>query len=134
MPLIRANITRASRIMLPVYVIFFAWVGINYVITPKHRLLESPALRYLDDVLDLRSVGLVLCAASVMMLVALLSRSRDLSRYALLLGLLCFVGLFVAFVAAAVVGEASPSAGAWPFLGTAACLASYRSVTAREVN
>ena len=134
MPLVRAALTRASRVMLPTYCVFFAWVGINYLLTPLHRLRETPGLRYLDDALDLRAVGLVLCAAALLMLIALVSEIRDLCTFTLLLAFGCFFCLLVAFLAASIFGHASPSAGAWPFLGTAATFASYRSVTAHEAN
>lgn len=133
MPLDRANMTRASRITLPTYVLFFGWVGLNYLITDLDRLDKSPTLRFVDDVLDLRTLGMVLTLASLLMLGALLTKRRDTARYALVLAGICFAILFAAFLAASLRAEASPSAAAWPMLGFVGCVASYRSITSHEV-
>lgn len=133
-PLDRANMTAASRVMLPAYVVFFSWVGITYLFTPRERLNDSPTLRYTNTVVDLRALGILLLAAGVLMLVALLTGSRDVSRYALTLAGICHAIIFVVFLFASIKAGASPAAAAWPFLGAAACTASYRSVTHHEVS
>ena len=134
MPLTKENLTVASRIMLPTYVVVFAWLGLNYLLTSKTRLNKSPTLRYADMVVDIRALGILLLAAALIMLGALASRHRTAARYALLLAGTCFLILLGVFLAAMFRSEASPSAAAWPFLGAAACAASYRSVTIREAN
>lgn len=133
MPLNKANMTVASRVMLPCYVLVFGWVGLNWLITPLHRLHESPGLQFLDTALDLRGVGILLITAALLIALALVTARRDLARFALILAGICMFALLVAFIVAPFLSSSSPSAGAWPFLGVCACLASYRSVTAYEV-
>lgn len=134
MPLDRENMTAASRIMLPAYVIFFAWVGVTYLLAPRDRLNDSPTLRYTDTVIDLRALGSLLLLSAALMLVALITHRRDASRYALTLAGICHAVIFVVFLFASIETNASPAAAAWPFLGLAACRASYRSVTINEVS
>lgn len=134
MPLTRASVTVASRIMLPAYTIAFAWIGFNYLLTPLDRLTESPALRYLDAVVGLRAIGLLLVTAGALIALALMTSRRDMARYALVVAGICMGLLLVAFLVAPFLSQTSPSAGAWPFIGLAACRASYKSVTAYEVS
>lgn len=129
----KTTITVASRVMLPVYVIFFNWVGLNWLTTDLDRLRESPALRYTDEVLDLRGLALLLLLAGLLMAAALISRRRLVAQYALVVAGLCFGVCFTAWLVAGFTTAASPSAAAWPFLGLAACTASYRSLAAQEV-
>jgi hypothetical protein len=133
MPLDKQNMTVASRIMLPAYVLVFGWVGLNWLVTPLDRLHESPGLQFLDLMVNLRGVGLVLVIAGALIALALATTRRDMARYALILAGTCMSLLLVAFLIAPFFSSASPSAGAWPFLGVCACLASYRSVTVYEV-
>lgn len=133
MPLTRGTVTAASRIMLPTYVIFFAWVGGNWALTDSHRLGESPALRYAATLLPMPMWGCLLVAVSILIAVALLSHRRDLCRFALWIAAIA-LGLFaVIFALAGFVSVASPSAAAWPLLGAAACIASERSLLKGEV-
>jgi peptidoglycan/LPS O-acetylase OafA/YrhL len=134
MPLDRANMTVASRIMLPAYVVAFSWIGLNWLITPLERLTESPGLRYLDMNFGLRALGLCLILAGLLIAVALATKRRDMARYALTLAGIGFALLLAAFLLAPFFSDTSPSAGAWPFLGLAACRASYKSVTVHEVS
>jgi heme/copper-type cytochrome/quinol oxidase subunit 3 len=124
--------TVASRLMLPCYVVTFVWIGLNYLITAKARLIESPTLRYVDTVIDLRALGILLTVSGVLMAAALITRRRDPARYTLILAGICFGILFLVFSVATFQSEASPSAPAWPFLGLCACTASYRSITRYE--
>lgn len=134
MQLDRANMTRASRIMLPVYVVVFFWLGLNFTLTDKSRLAASPTLRYADNyVVNLRALGILLLFAALLLLIALLTKRRDAARYTLMVAGICFTILFFIFLTATFKAEASPSAAAWPFLGVAGCAASYRSITAYEV-
>jgi hypothetical protein len=132
MPLTKDTMTVASRLMLPCYVVTFCWIGLNYLVTAKTRLTESPTLRYADSVVDLRALGLLLTVSGLLMLGALLTRRREPARYTLILAGICFGILFTIFAVATIQSEASPSAPAWPFLGLCACTASYRSITRYE--
>jgi hypothetical protein len=126
--------TVASRIMLPTYVIVFTWIGGGWLLTPIDRLRATPGLAYLDDIVGLRAVSLLLLAAGLLIAAALVTGRRIVARYALTLAGFCFGLLFVALFAAPFFSDTSPAAGAWPFLGLAACRATYKSVTAYEVS
>lgn len=126
--------TAASRIMLPVYVIAFTWIGLNWLLTPLPRLTESPALNYLDMIVGLRALGALIFVAAGLIAAALITARRDMARYALILAGICLGLLLLTFLVAPFFSETSPSAGAWPFLGVAACRASYKSVTIYEVS
>lgn len=130
--LTRETVTAASRVMLPTYVIFFGWVGAAYVFTDHTALLVTPALRYADAVLDLRVWGVLALLIAALTLAGIIAEDRHVTAYALLLGLVCCLVWTGLFICAAVFGGGSPSGGAWPFLGAAACFASYRSVVRRE--
>lgn len=132
MPLTRATVTSSSRLMLPAYVAFFAVVGGNWLATPRERLLASPGLAYADALLTIRAWGALFLGAAVVMAAALATRHRDAFRGALLfcfLTLLCWAAVMVF---AAFRSETTPSGWAWPAFIATACLASYRSLTARE--
>lgn len=132
MPLDRANVTRASRIMLPVYVVFFAAIGLNYLLTPHVRLIASPALYATDRVMPLHAWGALFLAAAALMVVALLLRRRPLYMYALLLCAIS-MGLFtLAAIAAPFSSQATPGGWVWPGFVVAACFASYRSLDVGE--
>lgn len=135
MPLDRSHISPASWIMLPVYMVAFLWLGLNYMFTPLARLTASPTLDFVNGLLDLRALGFLLVCAGMFIGVALyLTHNRMLARYALIVAGLCFLVLLVAFVSASFRSEASPSAGAWPFIGLGASFATYQSVTKRQAN
>lgn len=133
MPLEKSSVTVASRVMLPRYVIFFAVVAGNYLLTPLGRLLESPGLAYADALMSLRIWAFMFLAAAVLMGLALLRRQRDWFRFALLVCRICMAVWTFVLIVAAVRGDASPTAWAWPWLIEGACKASYRSLTAHEV-
>lgn len=134
MPLDKKSMTVASRIMLPVYIVTFVWIGGSWLLTPLASLRQTPALRYLDGTIGLRAISLLLVAAGILIAAALVSQRRGMARYALTLAGICFGLLLLAFIIAPFFSDTPPSAGAWPFLGLAACRASYKSVTLREVS
>ena len=134
MPLTRANVTAASRVMLPVYVITFCWIGGSWAFTDEGRLIKTPALEYANAVLPLPFWGVLLVWTGLLILGAILSGRRDFCRLALWVGLVV-MGVFCAlFTFAAAYGQASPSAPAWPFIIAAACFASDRSLLKGEVS
>ena len=126
--------TVASRIMLPVYVLFFAGLGINYLATPPARLKASPALAYAASIMPLPAWGALFLAAAVLMAAALVTGARTLYRFALLLCALAMGVWTVLNIAAVFATKATPGGWLWPFLVVAACAASYRSLTAGEVD
>lgn len=134
MSLTRANVTTASRVMLPTYVLLFAWLGVNYLLTPATRLHESPALDYASAILPMRLWGGMFLAASLAMAGALVMQHRLAFRIALWVGLVCLVIWAAVFGLAAIFSTASPSAAAWPLFAAAACFASDRSLLKAEVS
>lgn len=132
MPLTRDNVTAASRVMLPTYVLFFAAVGANYV-TDAPRLQQSPSLHYANTLLPLQAWGgFFLCCAAIMA-AALLSHRRTAYRFALWL---CIVSMGVwsgVFALAAINSIASFTAPAWPAIVAVACYATDRSLLKGEV-
>lgn len=131
--LTRGEVTTASRIMLPTYVVLFAVIGVNYVATGP-RLVESPALEYADRFLPLPAWGGMFLAGAVVMVVALLMRVRLWFRFALWVGIVCLTIWAGLFVAAAVFSNASPSAWVWPAFAAVACFASNQSLLKGEVS
>lgn len=134
MPLTRDTVTVASRIMLPVYVAFFAVLGLNYLASPRDRLVQTPALEYANRVLDLHVWGMVFLVAASLMAEALLLRRRRLYQGALLvcaasMAVWASVNLFAAFRS-----DASPAGAVWPTFVVAACLASFRSLGVKEIS
>ena len=134
MPLTRATMTRASRVMLPTYVFFFAGLGANYTATPAVRLTASPALAYVDGLMPLRAWGGLFLAAAALMVAALVSQKRIVFRFALLLCAWSMVVWAAANLLAAFRSQATPLGWLWPLFVVAACVASYRSLTVREVD
>lgn len=132
MPLTRANVTAASRITLPFYVVFYGVTGLNYLLTPRDRLLETPALSYADRVMPLPAWGGLFLIAALLMAAALVTGHRGLFRYALLLCGLSMTVWTVLTIAAAFGSSTSPGAWVYPALAVVGCIASYRSLTAGE--
>lgn len=133
MPLTRANVTVASRIMLPTYVAFFAALGLSYLFGPHAPLAASPALAFADDVMPLAAWGGVFLGCSVLMVFALVVHRRLLFRFALRMCALSMLVWAAILLLATLAGDASASAPAWSAFVATACLASDRSLAAGEV-
>lgn len=132
MPLTRDSVTAASRIMLPTYVVFFAALGLNYLIADG-TASASPALAYIDTLMPLKVWGAVFLCCSALMVVAMLRRGRTLFRFPLRFCALAMI-VWAGFIAAAsITGNATPLSAAWAAFIAVACLASDRSLAAREV-
>lgn len=128
----RNNVTAASRIMLPVYVIAFCWIGLGWMLDNPHQLTEAPALRYADQLLPIDWWGALLTAAGLLIAGALASHNRTLCRYALWVAAIAMSVFVLVFAGAALFADASPGAPAWPFLTAAACIASEQSLLKGE--
>ncbi|HKY57652.1 MAG TPA: hypothetical protein VJL80_06415 [Aeromicrobium sp.] len=131
MPLDRAHVTVASRIMLPTYIGFFLIIGCNYIIDPP-RLAQSPMLRFADSLMSLQVWGSLFVACSLIMAAAMWSKRRTLYRFGLILagtsmGLWAIAATFGAFLE-----PISFSAWAWPTFVTCATVASNRSLVRGE--
>ena len=132
MPLDREHITAASRIMLPTYVVFFATLGVNYVIADTSSL-NNPVLDYVDDVMPLPVWGCLFLFCSFVMVSAMATRRRALYRWALrMCGLSMLFWATVIFLAT-LAGDASLFSAVWSLFVATACLASDRSLARQEV-
>lgn len=133
MPLDRAHVTVASRIMLPAYPLFAAGIGLSLILTPLDRLSETPAFRYVAELAPLRLWGAVFLTVAAVLVVALLVRRRP--AYVLGLSLMCMwmLGWAGLLVASAIKEESSWSAWTWPLFVAVACYASLASLLSREV-
>lgn len=132
MPLTRANVTVASRVMLPAYTIFFAIIGAGLITTPFQRLSASPMLRYADTIMSVRIWGALFVACALLMLAALARQHRTMFRFALLI---CFFSMVLWTIVAALgvlYEPVSYSAWAWPAMIAAACMATNRSLAKGE--
>lgn len=134
MPLRRATVTAASRIMLPTYPLFFAVVGLSLTLTGD-RLLATPGFRFADSLLPLEVFGVgYLLGALVLTLALLVDRasSRRTYQHALAAAMVWMLGWTGLMVAAAVEDLASFSAWVWPAFVARACWASYVSLELGE--
>lgn len=130
----RESITIASRLMIPSYAVFFAAVGVNFLITPTDRLFATPGLRYVQTTGGgIRLYGVMFLVVSAILVAALLLRRRDPCLYALYVGALSMALWAFLQLAAALFSQASPSGWCWPGLVCAACVATSRSLRRREV-
>ena len=132
MPLTRTTVTAASRIMLPTYVIAFAWFGLSYLFGPKALLTSSPALAFADDVMPLRAWGGVFLFCALLMCAALLLGRRTLYRFALRMCGLSMIVWALIIAGAYLAGDVSASAPVWSAFIAVACFASDRSLAVRE--
>lgn len=130
----RSNVTAASRIMLPAYVAMFTVLGLNYTLTPRSRLTESPALHYAAHILPLPAWGCMFLAVAMIQATALLIHERTAYRFALWVAALAMGVWAVVFVLAAALTETSPTAAAWPAFVATACMATERSLLKGERN
>ena len=122
----------ASRVMLVVYPVFAAGIGLSFTTTPTHRLRETPSTRYLDDLVGIGVVGIVFLALAALLAVALVARRRQLA--VLSLGALAswLIAYATVTLLAALNGQASFSAWLWPGFVAAACWATMLSLLSRE--
>lgn len=132
MPLDRAHVTVASRVMLPTYVVFFGVLGVNYLMA-NDAALNAPALVFAANVMPLPAWGGLFVACSLMMTAALLMRRRVLYRFALRMCAVAMVFWAIVIAAASLQGEATPLAAVWSGFVAVACYASDRSLATREV-
>lgn len=131
MPLTRATVTAASRVMLPTYVVFFAVLGLNYM-TAHQIALDNPALAFANDVMPLKAWGGLFLACAAIMAIALFTRRRLLYRFALRVCGLSMVLWAGIIAAASLAGDATPAAAIWAGFVATACYASDRSLATKE--
>jgi hypothetical protein len=116
--------------MLPTYVIFFAVVGTNNIVAD---VSANPTLSYVGNLMPLPAWGGLFLTCSAIMLAAMLLGRRLLYRFALRMCALSMAVWAVFIILASLEGAATPFAAAWSAFVGIACLASDRSLAAREV-
>lgn len=132
MPLTRATVTAASRVMLPSYPVLFTALGMNYL-ADSGRLARSPGLAWIDaHLMPLPGWGLVFLIAATLMVAALLTHHRLVYRLALWMCLLSTAAFAAAMAGAVAFGTASYTAPVWPAFVACCCWASERSLLTRE--
>lgn len=129
----RTTVTAASRIMLPTYVAFFAVVGLAMILTPQHRLHQTPAFAAADRVADLDLWGAGYTAIAAAMLLALVIARRSIYRAALAVAIVWMLAWACVTVTAAFHDLGGFAAWAWPAFVARACWASLVSLTTGEV-
>jgi hypothetical protein len=133
MTLTRDNVTEASRIMLPTYVVFFGWLGLSYMFGPAAPLAASPALAFAAAVMPIEAWGGMFATCSALMAVALVVHKRILFRFALRVCAFSMLVWAAIILSATIAGDATLAASFWPAFVATACLASDRSLAAGEV-
>jgi hypothetical protein len=136
MPLTRSNVTVASRIMLPTYVVLTTMFGLVYVIDPFGSLGNISALRFQRSVMPMAAWGAILLALSALMVVAFTRQSRMLFAFALACCAMTWFlwgGMYAVSVALAPT-EASLNAPILPWFVSVACVASMASLLKGEVS
>lgn len=128
LPLTWEYLTKASRLMLPIYVLMFGGVAANWMVTPESRLVQTPGLAFASGYISLRAVGAVFAVVSLMVLAALILKHRLTCVYALYLGAITMSLWAVMMLIAVFVSSTTPSGWTWPGFIAAACIASARSV------
>ncbi len=128
MPLDRQNVTPAVWILMPTFVVLFTALGLNYLLAPRQRLLESPALQYADQTGNLRVWALMFLATAALMGYALAIRERGLFRYALYVSMISMSVWAVLFGLSAIFAAASPTTFAWPAFAAVVAYAVNRSL------
>lgn len=133
MTLDRANVTVASRVMLPTYPVFFVGFGSALLLTPARVMQATPAFHTAAGVMPLPTWGGLLIAAAVFQVFALLVHRRSVYIAALSVAFASMVAWAVVFAYAAASGGAPWTAPMWPAFIAVACYATIRSLEAREV-
>lgn len=132
MPLTRATVTAASRIMLPTYPILASIIGAAYLFGAPTRT-SSPAFDVAKQFMSIQSWGVVFLAMAAMLIVGYLIHSRDVTVFVLFMAASAFV-MWAVFFGISVLQshDASLVAPAWPSFAACACSASAISVAKRE--
>lgn len=141
MPLNRAHTTRPTHIMLPTYVVGYAWFGIGYALTPVALIQASPVLKYAENVMSMTAWGALFAFDAALIAAAVIvgetnprrAWPRTAAMYALMLTFILMAIWTGIVVASTFSGVASFGSGALPFICTMACLASYYSLLRRDV-
>ena len=130
----RSDVTVASRVMLPTYVVFFFLLGASLIFTPEPRLLQTVTFRYADQYLDLNSWGFGYVCLALIMASALILGRRKIFLLSLSATMLWMLGWTTLSFLGAIEFSASFSDCLWPAVVTCACWASMRSLSSQELS
>lgn len=131
MPLTRATVTVAQRVMVPVNIVFAAALGYGYTFEAT-RLVTSPPYRSANEILPLPVWGVGFLGVAAWLTLAAVT-----SRRSVFVAGLAWLGVWMAvwagvFIAVYFKGDASFLAWTFPAYVAAACWASMLSLLARE--
>lgn len=134
MPLARDHITAASRRMLPTYPVLLFVVGLSFAFDTDRALAGSSGLRFADERIPLQVWGGLALTLAALLMVALAIPRGGRRLYQLVLGAaIVWLGLWsLALLWAALRGQSSWSAWAWPAFGARACWATLLSLEVHE--
>lgn len=135
MPLTRATVTVASRIMLPTYVLLVVALGLIYLLDPLDNLRGVPALAFPRLVVggSMAPWGLIFLSIGAVMGSAFATHSRIWFCFGLCLCAVTFflwAGMYV--VSLVIDPDTSLTAPLYPLFVSTACAASTFSLLARE--
>lgn len=132
MPLDKAHITAASQRMLPSYPVFFGVVGAGLLLTPLHRLTQTPSFNYANSLFSIRWWGAGFLALAIAFIGALIAHRRKPYQIALGVAIAWMTLWSIVTATAALVDLSSFTAWVWPAFIARACWASLVSLETRE--
>lgn len=133
MPLDRANVTIASRVMLAAYPVLNIIWGAAFLLDPQGRLGRAPSLQPARDAADLWLWGVMWLTLAALMAAAWFTRNRDRYIFALKVNRWVWFGWgFLIESAVFTQPDVSFLAGTMGWFVATACWASDRSLVARE--
>lgn len=91
----RMHVTRASRVMLPFYILFSLALGLTWLLQADSR--TNTSLAALENVWPLRGTGVVLLVLALALAAALITKNRALCGLALLAGSVAYSALAAVF-------------------------------------
>lgn len=129
MPLDRHHVTNASRVMLPVYTFFAAYIGVCYSLDPGHRLAGIPPFPLFPSAVW----GAGFLAFTAGFLLAFITSRRELFVGTLSL-MMVWLALWAVGLAKGAFLDGHGTYTSWLFPGfvAAACWATMLSLLARE--
>lgn len=132
-PLDRSNITWASGIMLPAYVVLFLAFGAAYVTDPDGRLSRAPSVTFQRDFMPLWCWGAAMIMTAILILVAFRTGNRAACAYALCCAAVTWF-LWGCSVAAAIplTPNTTYLAPVLPWFVSVCCIASTKSLIRQE--
>lgn len=134
MPLTRDNITAASRIMLPLYVLLYLSVGLAFLLQAPGRT-DGPAFEAPKSLLPIEAWGWLFFVVGAAELIALALRRRSLYQHALIVGAgLAAFWAVVIFASALSSPLVSYTSGMWVAGMAVAQAASARSLARYEIS